>query len=55
MKLELKENDIVWMGRSASKPEGYMIPTHLKVSYRNQIKYFYKTINYLYINDFFRS
>ncbi|KAG7309308.1 hypothetical protein JYU34_005250 [Plutella xylostella] len=31
MRLELKENDIIWMGRSPSKPEGFMIPTHLKV------------------------
>ncbi|KAI5633392.1 receptor family ligand binding region domain-containing protein [Phthorimaea operculella] len=31
MRLELKENEIIWMGRSTSKPEGFMIPTHLKV------------------------
>lgn len=31
MRLELKENEIIWMGRSSSKPEGFMIPTHLKV------------------------
>ncbi|KAL0818978.1 hypothetical protein ABMA28_008267 [Loxostege sticticalis] len=31
MRLELKEHEIIWMGRSPSKPEGFMIPTHLKV------------------------
>ncbi|CAH1636071.1 unnamed protein product [Spodoptera littoralis] len=31
MRLELKEQEIIWMGRSTSKPEGFMIPTHLKV------------------------
>lgn len=31
MRLELKEHEIIWMGRSTSKPEGFMIPTHLKV------------------------
>lgn len=31
MRLELKEQEIIWMGRSPSKPEGFMIPTHLKV------------------------
>ncbi|CAF4920372.1 unnamed protein product [Pieris macdunnoughi] len=31
MRLELKEHEIIWMGRSSSKPEGFMIPTHLKV------------------------
>ncbi|GBP60663.1 Glutamate receptor subunit 1, partial [Eumeta japonica] len=31
MRLELKEHEIIWMGRSLSKPEGFMIPTHLKV------------------------
>lgn len=31
MRLELKEQEIIWMGRSTSKPEGFMIPTHLNV------------------------
>lgn len=40
MRLELKEQEIIWMGRSPSKPEGFMIPTHLKV--RILSEYFYK-------------
>lgn len=31
MKLVLNESAIVWPGRQKSKPEGFMIPTHLKV------------------------
>lgn len=31
MRLKLDENQILWMGKSKSKPEGFMIPTHLKV------------------------
>lgn len=37
MRLELKESEIIWMGRSPSKPEGFMIPTHLKVRYTNSL------------------
>lgn len=31
MKLRLNESNIVWPGRLKKKPEGFMIPTHLKV------------------------
>lgn len=31
MKLKVNESNIVWPGNSKSKPEGFMIPTHLKV------------------------
>jgi glutamate receptor ionotropic, NMDA 1 len=31
MRLKLNESQILWMGKSRSKPEGFMIPTHLKV------------------------
>ncbi|KAL0276444.1 UNVERIFIED_CONTAM: hypothetical protein PYX00_004018 [Menopon gallinae] len=31
MKLTLDESAIVWPGRQRTKPEGFMIPTHLKV------------------------
>ncbi|XP_078045066.1 glutamate ionotropic receptor NMDA type subunit 1 isoform X3 [Augochlora pura] len=31
MKLMVNESSITWPGRSRTKPEGYMIPTHLKV------------------------
>nr|XP_012147215.1 PREDICTED: glutamate [NMDA] receptor subunit 1 isoform X3 [Megachile rotundata] len=31
MKLSLNEMNITWPGRVATKPEGFMIPTHLKV------------------------
>lgn len=31
MRLTLDESQILWMGNSKSKPEGFMIPTHLKV------------------------
>ncbi|XP_020290283.1 glutamate [NMDA] receptor subunit 1 isoform X2 [Pseudomyrmex gracilis] len=31
MKLRVNESNIIWPGRSKTKPEGFMIPTHLKV------------------------
>lgn len=31
MRLKLDEAQILWMGNSKVKPEGFMIPTHLKV------------------------
>lgn len=31
MKLRLNESNIIWPGRLKKKPEGFMIPTHLKV------------------------
>ena len=31
MKLTLNESAIIWPGRQRTKPEGFMIPTHLKV------------------------
>ncbi len=31
MHLELNDTDILWPGRLRTKPEGFMIPTHLKV------------------------
>ncbi|KAL1455221.1 hypothetical protein WDU94_009332 [Cyamophila willieti] len=31
MKMKVNESNIVWPGNSKSKPEGFMIPTHLKV------------------------
>lgn len=31
MKLDIKENLIVWPGNTKIKPQGYMIPTDLKV------------------------
>lgn len=31
MKLRLNESKIIWPGRLKTKPEGFMIPTHLKV------------------------
>ncbi|XP_017302157.1 glutamate [NMDA] receptor subunit 1 [Diaphorina citri] len=31
MKLKVNESNIVWPGTSKNKPEGFMIPTHLKV------------------------
>lgn len=31
MKLRLNESNIIWPGRLTKKPEGFMIPTHLKV------------------------
>lgn len=31
MKLSINETNITWPGRVPSKPEGFMIPTHLKV------------------------
>lgn len=31
MKLEVNESNITWPGRLKIKPEGFMIPTHLKV------------------------
>lgn len=31
MKLRLNESNIIWPGRLTKKPEGVMIPTHLKV------------------------
>jgi len=31
MKLRVNESKIIWPGRLKSKPEGFMIPTHLKV------------------------
>lgn len=31
MKLRLNESRIIWPGRLTMKPEGFMIPTHLKV------------------------
>lgn len=31
MKLEVNESNIIWPGRLKIKPEGFMIPTHLKV------------------------
>ncbi|XP_077291184.1 glutamate ionotropic receptor NMDA type subunit 1 [Arctopsyche grandis] len=31
MRLKLDESQILWMGNSKVKPEGFMIPTHLKV------------------------
>lgn len=56
MRLELKESEIIWMGRSSSKPEGFMIPTHLKVSiyeikniYNPSYFFFITKIKYLYI------
>ena len=52
MRLELKEHEIIWMGRSSSKPEGFMIPTHLKVTV-SLLKWATKTIhNKHYLHDF---
>lgn len=31
MRLTLDDKQIMWMGRNRNKPEGFMIPTHLKV------------------------
>lgn len=31
MKLRVNESNIIWPGRLKIKPEGFMIPTHLKV------------------------
>ena len=31
MKLRLDESSIIWPGHLKTKPEGFMIPTHLKV------------------------
>lgn len=31
MKLLVNESNIIWPGRLKTKPEGFMIPTHLKV------------------------
>lgn len=31
MRLKLDESNITWPGQLRSKPEGFMIPTHLKV------------------------
>lgn len=31
MKLVLNDSDIIWPGGSSNKPEGFLIPTHLKV------------------------
>lgn len=31
MKLKVNESHIIWPGNAKSKPEGFMIPTHLKV------------------------
>lgn len=31
MKLRVNESNIIWPGRLNTKPEGFMIPTHLKV------------------------
>lgn len=31
MRLRLDENNILWPGRVRTKPEGFMIPTHLLV------------------------
>lgn len=31
MHLTLNESSIIWPGRLRTKPEGFMIPTHLKV------------------------
>lgn len=31
MKLRINESSIIWPGRLPNKPEGFMIPTHLKV------------------------
>ena len=31
MKLALNESKIMWPGRLLTKPEGFLIPTHLKV------------------------
>lgn len=31
MKLRVNESNIIWPGRVKNKPEGFMIPTHLKV------------------------
>lgn len=31
MRLEVEDKNITWMGGLKNKPEGFMIPTHLKV------------------------
>lgn len=31
MELTIYEKKVIWPGRRSSKPEGFMIPTHLKV------------------------
>lgn len=31
MRLKINDSEIVWPGRQSKKPEGIMIPTHLKV------------------------
>jgi ionotropic glutamate receptor NMDA 1 len=31
MKLRLNESNIIWPGRPKVKPEGFILPTHLKV------------------------
>lgn len=31
MRLKINDSEIVWPGRESKKPEGIMIPTHLKV------------------------
>lgn len=31
MHLKVDEKNIIWPGRQTTKPEGFMIPTHLKV------------------------
>ena len=31
MRLKINDSEIIWSGRQRKKPEGIMIPTHLKV------------------------